>query len=121
VRFLFLIAVKGPARSRGALETERNKDEVTMAQRKTIEAFPTCPHCGSVAHSAEARFCGRCGTSLIDARPRLSASAREHDDALTVARAPKGRHGFLAAAVILLVWLIVGLAVLALIGHAAGH
>jgi hypothetical protein len=82
-----------------------------MGRQKLISTFPTCPHCGVVAHSTEARFCGHCATPL-------PSSPRSPVGTVPVTKMPAGRSGFLAAAVVLLVLLTVGFAVLALIGRA---
>ena len=95
---------------RRARAASRDEGEMTMAPHKEVANLPQCPHCGAVAHSAGARFCGRCATPL-PSPPRSSAGM------VPISRTPAGRRGFLAAAVVLLVLLTVGLALLALIGR----
>lgn len=47
-----------------------------MALPKTVASLPTCQHCGAVAHSADARFCSYCGTSLTDSASELPSWQR---------------------------------------------
>jgi hypothetical protein len=72
---------------------------------------PACPHCGAISRSTGAHFCGHCGA-------RLTSSPGETTGVTPVSRAPEGRSGFAAAAVVFVVLLTVGYAVLALIARA---